>query len=94
MQRHLRAQGGAAELTVANDREGEAVWGGAVGGVVLLRWKWWGFSACLVCPRVHPTKQLVMQIMISPVWFVANYLATNGPPDVSFTNSCQNFGNS
>jgi hypothetical protein len=28
-----------------------------------------------------------------PVWFVANYLAANGPLHISFTDSCQNFGN-
>jgi hypothetical protein len=29
-----------------------------------------------------------------PVWFVANYLAAHGLLDISFTDSCQNFGNS
>jgi hypothetical protein len=28
------------------------------------------------------------------VWFVANYLAANEPLDISFTDSCQNIGNS
>jgi hypothetical protein len=42
---------------------------------------------------VYPTKILVMPNILLLVWFVDNYLAANGQLDISFTNSCQNFGN-
>jgi hypothetical protein len=34
-----------------------------------------------------------MPNILLSVWFVANYLAANGPLDISFIDSCQNFGN-
>jgi hypothetical protein len=34
-----------------------------------------------------------MPNILLSVWIVANYLAANGPLDISFTNSFQNFGN-
>jgi hypothetical protein len=34
-----------------------------------------------------------MPNILLSVWFVANYLATNGPLDISFTDFCQKFGN-
>jgi hypothetical protein len=41
----------------------------------------------------YPTKKLVMPNILLSVWFVANYLAANGPFDIFFIDSCQNFGN-
>jgi hypothetical protein len=38
------------------------------------------------------TKRLVMPIIYTYVWFVANFLAANGLVGVPFTDCSQNFG--